>query len=95
MVYTYNRLLFSLKEEGKFFNVFKNVYFIFGCAGSPLLQVGFLELQQAGDYSLVAVVASLGAGWSTGSKDSGFRSCGHGLSSLAHSLSCSVVCGIF
>ena len=50
---------------------FKFIYFIFGCVGSSLLHTGFLQLWRAG-FSLWWLLLL----WSTGSRCTGFSSCG-------------------
>ena len=52
--------------------------FIFGCIGSQLLHAGFLQLRLSGGYSLLQCVG-FSLRWllrSTGSKHTGFSSCG-------------------
>ena len=64
-----------------FFFLNKFIYlFIFCCVGSSLLHVGFLQLWRAGGYSSLQCAGFslrwLLLLWSTGSRGSGFSSCG-------------------
>ena len=66
--------------------------FIFGCFGSSLLHVGFLQSQQAGAALCCGAWASYCGGFSC----CGAQALGAWASVVvAHGLSCSAACGIF
>ena len=64
----------------KFFFKFIYFYFYFGCDGSSLLRPGFLSLRWAEGYSSLQCTGFSLRGllllWSTGSRRTGFSSCG-------------------
>ena len=92
--YFYYSLVISLLR----FFFFKVNLFIYGCVGSSLLRVSFLQLWRAGTSLVVEhglQVCGLQQLWHMGSVV-----VAHGLQStgsvvVAHGLSCSVACGIF
>ena len=98
-------------KMGKHISILKKNYFIFGCAGSSLLCMGFLWSQQAGatlqlwcaDFSLrwLLLLQSMGSrSWGFSSEAHGLNSCGLGLQIagsvvVAVWLSCFKAYGIF
>ena len=106
-------ILFSVSQEVYIYFVilFYFILFIFGCVGSSLLHVGFLQLRRAGVTLRCGARASHCSGFShCGARALGARAsvvAAHGLSIVthglqstgsvvvAHKLSCSTACGIF
>ena len=68
----------------RFFLMYLFIFYIFSCARSSLLHLGFLLVQQVGAALHCWLLLLL----SSGSRHAGFSSCVHGLS-------CPAACGIF